>query len=46
MFEKTRTFYTTITLQNEDYPMPPMPEGAREGVLKGIYKFRSAEKES
>ena len=24
--------------------MPPMPEGAREGVLKGIYKFRSAEK--
>jgi len=44
MFEKNENIYYYITLQNEDYPMPPMPEGAREGVLKGIYKFRSAEK--
>ncbi len=31
-----------ITLYNENYPMPPMPEGAREGILKGLYLFRKA----
>src|SRR5471030_1960169 len=44
MFEKNENIYYYITLQNEDYPMPPMPEGARDGVLKGIYKFKNAEK--
>ena len=24
---------------NENYKMPPMPEGAEEGILKGIYKY-------
>src|SRR5882724_10552806 len=43
MYEKDEAIYYYITLQNEDYPMPPMPEGAREGVLKGIYKFKNAE---
>jgi pyruvate dehydrogenase E1 component len=43
MYEKNENIYYYITLQNEDYPMPPMPEGAKEGVLKGIYKFRNAE---
>jgi pyruvate dehydrogenase E1 component len=27
---------------NEQYAMPPMPEGVREGILKGLYKYRSA----
>jgi pyruvate dehydrogenase E1 component len=43
MYEKDEAIYYYITLQNEDYAMPPMPEGAKEGILKGIYKFRSAE---
>jgi pyruvate dehydrogenase E1 component len=44
MYEKNEAIYYYITLQNEDYAMPPMPEGAKEGILKGIYKFRNAEK--
>ncbi|MGW8322893.1 MAG: transketolase-like TK C-terminal-containing protein [Thermodesulfobacteriota bacterium] len=32
-------------MENEPYPMPPMPEGTREGILKGIYRFRSHGKE-
>jgi pyruvate dehydrogenase E1 component len=32
-----------ITVMNEQYEMPPMPEGAREGIIKGLYKFRSAD---
>jgi pyruvate dehydrogenase E1 component len=29
-----------LTLYNENYEMPPMPPGAEEGILKGLYKFR------
>jgi pyruvate dehydrogenase E1 component len=32
-----------LTLYNENYPMPPMPEGVVEGILKGLYCFRRAE---
>ena len=32
-----------LTLYNENYPMPPMPDGAAEGILKGLYRFRRAE---
>ena len=32
-----------LTVMNEFYPMPSMPEGAEEGILKGIYKFRASE---
>jgi pyruvate dehydrogenase E1 component len=31
-----------ITLYNDNYPMLAMPEGATEGILKGIYKLRPA----
>ncbi len=33
-----------ITLYNDNYPMPPMPEGVTNGILKGLYKFRPAAK--
>ncbi len=32
-----------LTVQNEPYPQPAMPEGVEEGILKGLYKFRPAE---
>ncbi|HEY4105552.1 MAG TPA: pyruvate dehydrogenase (acetyl-transferring), homodimeric type, partial [Polyangiaceae bacterium] len=44
MYAKNENIYYYITLQNEDYAMPAMPEGARDGVLRGIYKFKNAEK--
>ncbi len=31
-------YYLTVT--NEFYRQPEMPEGAEEGILKGLYKFR------
>ena len=31
-----------LTLYNENYPMPPMPEGAEEAILKGLYRFAPA----
>jgi pyruvate dehydrogenase E1 component len=31
-----------LTLYNENYVMPPMPEGAEDGILKGLYRFAPA----
>ncbi len=31
-----------VTIHNENYPQPPMPEGAREGILRGLYLFQPA----
>jgi pyruvate dehydrogenase E1 component len=31
-----------LTVQNEVYPMPGMPEGAEEGILRGLYRLREA----
>ena len=43
MYEKGENIYYYITLHNEDYAMPPMPEGAKPGILRGLYKFKNAE---
>jgi pyruvate dehydrogenase E1 component len=37
--EQENVFYY-ITVMNENYAHPPMPEGAEEGILKGIYRLR------
>jgi pyruvate dehydrogenase E1 component len=42
MYEKGDDCFYYITMYNEEYAMPAMPEGAAEGILKGIYKFRAA----
>ena len=31
-----------ITVMNEQHEMPAMPEGAAEGIIKGLYRFSSA----
>ncbi len=40
MFEQGEDIFYYITLQNENYPHPEMPEGAEEGINKGMYLFR------
>lgn len=40
MYEAGEEIFYYITLYNENYPHLPMPEGAREGILRGLYKFR------
>ena len=37
--EQEDVFYY-ITLMNENYEHPGMPEGAEEGILKGLYLLR------
>jgi len=40
MYENAEDVFYYITMYNEDYAMPAMPEGATEGILRGLYKFR------
>jgi pyruvate dehydrogenase E1 component len=42
MYELGDDIFYYITLGNEKYPMPAVPTGAEEGILRGIYKFRPA----
>ena len=37
MYEEQEDVYYYITLMNENYPHPAMPEGAEEGIVKGLY---------
>jgi len=42
MVEEQEDVYYYITLMNENYPHPGLPGGAREGILKGMYKLIDA----
>ena len=44
MYVEQESVFYYLTVMNEQYEMPPMPEGAREGILKGMYKFRATAK--
>ncbi|MER3606236.1 pyruvate dehydrogenase (acetyl-transferring), homodimeric type [Klebsiella pneumoniae] len=41
--EAQENIYYYITTLNENYHMPAMPEGAEEGIRKGIYKLETIE---
>jgi pyruvate dehydrogenase E1 component len=43
--EQEDVFYY-ITLMNENYHHPAMPEGAAEGILRGMYLLRSSDRSS
>ncbi|HZT33440.1 MAG TPA: pyruvate dehydrogenase (acetyl-transferring), homodimeric type [Bryobacteraceae bacterium] len=42
MYQEQEDRFYYLTLYNENYAMPPMPEGVAEGILKGIYRFQAA----
>lgn len=42
--ENEKVFYY-LSVMNENYSHPEMPEGAEEGIVKGIYKFETGEGE-
>ncbi len=44
MYQEGDSVFYYITMYNEDYAMPEMPEGSREGIVRGIYKFKPAAK--
>ena len=43
MYQERQDLFYYITLTNQAYPMPPMPEGVEGGVLQGMYCFDRTE---
>ena len=41
MYLDQESIFYYLTVMNEQYAMPVMPEGSREGILKGLYRFRA-----
>lgn len=43
MYQDQEKIFYYITVMNENYVMPAMPENSKEGILKGIYKLIKSE---
>ena len=43
MYQEQQDCFYYLTLTNQAYPMPPMPEGVEEAVLRGLYCFERQE---
>lgn len=45
MYEEQENVFYYLTVENENYEMPPMPQrdSIKEGILKGMYKFRESQ---
>ena len=46
MYRDGESIFYYITVMNEMYEMLPMPVGVREGILRGMYRLRAAEKDA
>ncbi len=45
MYEEQESVFYYLTVMNENYPMPEMPDGAKEGILKGMYRLKPSSKQ-
>ena len=45
MLDEQEDIFYYLTLMNENYRHPALPEGAEEGILRGLYRLRSSEVE-
>ena len=43
MYQNRENVFYYITVMNENYAHPPMPEGVEEGIRKGLYLFKKGE---
>jgi pyruvate dehydrogenase E1 component len=43
MYREGEDVFYYLTLYNENYAMPPMPDGVEEGIRKGLYRFRKGD---
>lgn len=44
MYEDQEKIFYYLTVMNENYAMPQMPKGVKEGIVKGMYKFKASDK--
>lgn len=46
MYEKQENIFYYITVMNENYVQPDMPEGVEDGILKGMYLLNDSKEKS
>ncbi len=44
MYVEQEDVFYYLTVENDIYSMPEMPDGVEEGILKGLYKFKPSAK--
>ena len=45
MYVRNEECFYYLTVYNESYDMPAMPEGVRDGIIKGLYPFKTVRPE-
>lgn len=43
MYRQQKNIFYYITMMNDNYEMPSMPENCTEGILKGMYRYQASE---
>ena len=43
MYVENRDVFYYITVMNENYQHPPMPDNCQEGIIRGMYQLKAAE---
>jgi pyruvate dehydrogenase E1 component len=43
MYQEMEDRFYYLTIYNENYAQPAMPEGVAEGILRGMYRYKAAE---
>ncbi|HVO75976.1 MAG TPA: pyruvate dehydrogenase (acetyl-transferring), homodimeric type [Ignavibacteriaceae bacterium] len=46
MYEEQENIFYYLTVMNENYAMPQMPDDAKEGILKGIYRLKPSSRKN
>lgn len=42
MYQEQENLFYYITVMNENYPQPAMPEGVEEGIVRGMYRYQAS----
>ncbi len=40
MYEEQQNVFYYVTVMNENYPQPAMPEGVEDDIIRGIYRYK------
>ncbi|MCR4336529.1 MAG: pyruvate dehydrogenase (acetyl-transferring), homodimeric type [Candidatus Omnitrophica bacterium] len=44
MYENQESIFYYLSVGNENYAMPAMPEGVKDGIIKGMYRLKGSDK--
>ncbi len=44
MYQQQQSVFYYITVMNENYPQPAMPQGVEEGIVRGMYLWRKGKR--